>query len=126
MDGVRRPEGQQADRIALGTHLIIDVRDGTGLDDPDRVETALHQAVRAAKATLLDIRLHKFSPQGVTGVALLAESHITVHTWPEYGYGAFDTFMCGTADPYAVVEVLAKAFDTENVTVRALNRSHSP
>lgn len=105
-----------------GQHLIIDVKDGQGLDDPARIETALRDAVKAAGATLLHIHLHRFSPQGVTGVALLAESHITVHTWPEHGFGAFDVFMCGSSDPWAVVDVLKTAFATQKVKVRALHR----
>lgn len=105
-----------------GQHLIIDVRDGHGLDDLARVEKALRDAVDASGATLLHIHLHRFSPQGVTGVALLAESHITVHTWPEHGFGAFDVFMCGDAEPWAVVDVVKAAFASDNVEVRALHR----
>ena len=111
--------------LGLGTHLIIDLHDGAGLDDPDRVEAALRRAVKAAGATLLGLHLHRFSPQGVTGVAILAESHITVHTWPERGFAAFDAFMCGSADPWAVVEVLAKAFETDDVQTRALKRGET-
>ena len=109
-------------RTAAGTHLIIDLNDGRGLDDLLRVETAMRRAVEAAGAHLLDLHLHHFSPQGITGVALLAESHITVHTWPEIGYAAFDAFMCGEADVRAVVEVFSQAFETGNLTVRAIQR----
>ena len=109
-------------RSGLGTHLIIDVHHATGLDEQPRVEAALRAAVKASGATLLGLHLHRFAPQGVTGVAILAESHITVHTWPELGFGAFDAFMCGDADPWAVVNVLARAFETEHVAVRALDR----
>ena len=115
-------DGQNPVQVAQGTHLIIDLNDGQGLDDLLRVETAMRQAVKAAGAQLLDIHLHHFSPQGITGVALLAESHITVHTWPEIGYAAFDAFMCGTAEVHAVVEVFSQAFETENLTVRAIER----
>lgn len=108
--------------LGLGTHLIIDLHGGTGLDDPDRVEAALRRAVEAAGATLLGLHLHRFAPQGVTGVAILAESHITVHTWPERGFAAFDAFMCGAADPTAVVAVLAEAFETDTVQTRTLTR----
>lgn len=113
-------------RTGLGTHLIIDVHQARGLDDPDRVEAALRAAVAASGATLLGLHLHRFLPQGVTGVAVLAESHITVHTWPELGYGAFDAFMCGEADPHRVVAVLAEAFETDDLRVRALNRGARP
>ncbi|WP_419809566.1 adenosylmethionine decarboxylase [Sphingomonas sp.] len=80
-----------------GTHLIADLTGCTGLADVARVDTALRDAVAAADATLLDVRLHHFGEgQGVTGVALLAESHISIHTWPEHGYAAVDIFLCGS------------------------------
>jgi S-adenosylmethionine decarboxylase len=94
-----------------GTHLIIDLWDAEHLDDRDRIETALIDAVRAAGATLLHIHLHKFSDGGgVSGVAVLAESHISVHTWPEKKYAAFDVFMCGEAEPKKALSVLKAAF----------------
>jgi S-adenosylmethionine decarboxylase len=80
-----------------GTHLLADLTGCAGLDDGARVEAALRAAVVAAEATLLDVRLHHFGPgQGVTGVAQLAESHISIHTWPEHGYAAVDIFLCGS------------------------------
>ena len=79
-----------------GTHLLADLSGCRGLDDAARVERALREAVEAADATLLDVRLHHFGEgHGVTGVALLAESHISIHTWPEHGYAAVDIFLCG-------------------------------
>lgn len=69
--------------------------DGTGLDDETRIRQAIRDCAGACGATLLHIHTHRFSPQGVSGVAVLAESHITVHTWPKIAYGAFDVFMCG-------------------------------
>ena len=84
--------------IPTGTHLLADLTGCTGLADVARVEAALREAVAAARATLLDVRLHHFGDgQGVTGVALLAESHISIHTWPEHGYAAVDIFLCGRA-----------------------------
>ena len=109
-------------RVFAGTHLIIEVVDGAGLDDEARIRQAFRDCVERCGATLLHIHTHKFSPQGVSGVAVLAESHISVHTWPEIGYGAFDVFMCGDADPWAAVGVLKAAFGTEDVRVRELLR----
>jgi S-adenosylmethionine decarboxylase len=100
----------------------VEVVDGTGLDDEGRIAQAFRDCVAACGATLLHIHTHKFSPQGVSGVAVLAESHISVHTWPEIGYGAFDVFMCGEADPWAAVGVLKRAFATEDVRVTELLR----
>ncbi len=109
-------------RVFAGTHLIIEVVDGHGLDDEARIQQAFRDCVEVCGATLLHIHTHKFSPQGVSGVAVLAESHISVHTWPEIGYGAFDVFMCGDAQPWRAVEVLKRAFGTEDVRVRELLR----
>jgi S-adenosylmethionine decarboxylase len=105
-----------------GTHLIIEVVRGEGLDDEARIQTAFRDCVDACGATLLHIHTHKFTPQGVSGVAVLAESHISVHTWPEIGYGAFDVFMCGDAQPWKAVEILRSAFNAEEMRVRELLR----
>jgi len=109
-------------RIYAGTHLIIEVVGGAGLDDEDRIRRAFLDCVGQCRATLLHIHTHKFSPQGVSGVAVLAESHISVHTWPEIGYGAFDVFMCGDADPWRSVEVLRRQFSAREVRVKELLR----
>ena len=108
--------------VFAGTHLIIEVVNGTGLDDEARIQQAFRDCVDTCGATLLHIHTHKFSPQGVSGVAVLAESHISVHTWPEIGYGAFDVFMCGDARPWLAVDVLKRAFDTGDVRVKELKR----
>jgi len=96
-----------------GRHLILDLWDAKGIDDLERVEQAMRDAVHVAGATLLHIHLHHFSPNGgVSGVAVLAESHISIHTWPECGYAALDIFMCGDAQPVKTVQVFRDAFET--------------
>jgi S-adenosylmethionine decarboxylase len=109
-------------KVFAGTHLIIEVVDGQGLDDQARIEKAFRDCVDECGATLLHIHTHKFSPQGVSGVAVLAESHISVHTWPEIGYGAFDVFMCGDAQPWKAIDVLRKAFNAGDIRVKELLR----
>lgn len=109
-------------KVFAGTHLIIEVVNGHGLDEEDRIQQAFRDCVTTCGATLLHIHTHKFSPQGVSGVAVLAESHISVHTWPEIGYGAFDVFMCGDAQPWLAVDVLKAAFHTDDVRVKELLR----
>ncbi len=101
-----------------GTHLIIDLWGARRLDDLSHIEETLRECVRASGATLLHIHLHHFTPNsGVSGVAVLAESHISVHTWPENGFAAFDVFMCGDANPHRAVDVLKRAFEPERVDV---------
>ena len=73
-------------------------------------------------ATLLHIHLHHFQPNGVSGVAVLAESHISIHTWPDAGYAALDVFMCGKANPDACIPVLREAFKAKRVEVNEILR----
>ncbi len=106
-----------------GTHLIVDLWGASRLDDLEHVEEALRQAVAAANATLLHVHLHHFTPNGgISGVAVLAESHISIHTWPERSYAALDVFMCGNADPQKSVPVLDRFFKPARIEVEELRR----
>jgi S-adenosylmethionine decarboxylase len=106
-----------------GVHLIVDLYEADRLDDVDHIEETLRRCVAAAGATLLHIHLHHFEPNGgVSGVAVLAESHISIHSWPETSYVAIDIFMCGSANPDACVPVLREAFKAKRVAVSELLR----
>jgi S-adenosylmethionine decarboxylase len=110
-----------------GTHLIVDLWRASNLDDVDAVAGALRKAAHAAGATLLGVDLHRFTPNGgITGVAVLAESHISIHTWPEYAYAAVDVFMCGDTKPHKAVEVLRGAFSPGMLTVSEHRRGVMP
>ena len=101
-----------------GTHLIIDLWDGEHFDDAAVIELALRRAVQAAGATLLHLHLHEFTAGGgISGVAVLAESHISIHTWPECGYAAVDVFTCGDTEPHKVVPVLKYAFGAGRIAI---------
>ena len=101
-----------------GTHLIIDFWGGSHLDDVDHIRHALCRAADAAGATVLHVHLHRFSPEGgVSGIAVLAESHISIHTWPERDYAALDIFMCGDTDPHKAVPVLTSAFRPDAIQI---------
>jgi S-adenosylmethionine decarboxylase len=106
-----------------GAHLIIDLFEARRLDDIDHVARTLIDCVDAAGATLLHMHLHPFEPNGgISGVAVLAESHISIHSWPERGYAALDAFMCGDARPERCVGVLQAAFAPQRVSVREILR----
>jgi S-adenosylmethionine decarboxylase len=108
-----------------GVHLIVDLHGAERLDDLEHIEATLRRCVNAARATLLHIHLHHFQPNGVSGVAVLAESHISIHTWPEAGYAALDVFMCGSANPDACIPVLREAFSAKHVGVSELLRGQN-
>ena len=106
-----------------GTHLIVDLWDAKRLGDLDHIDRTLRACVEASGATLLHLHLHHFTPNGgVSGVAVLAESHISIHTWPERDYAALDVFMCGAADPQAAIPILHRAFDAGRVEVEEILR----
>lgn len=96
-----------------GHHLIADLHGAAHLTDVAHVERCLRAAAAAGGATVLEVRLHSFGPgQGVTGVALLAESHISIHTWPEYGSACIDIFLCGrTHDLDAALAAIVEGLD---------------
>lgn len=110
-----------------GTHLILDLWQASNLDNLEIVENALRQATEAAGATLLSIDLHSFTPTGgITGVAILAESHISIHTWPEHAYAALDIFMCGKASPHKAIDVLRLAFTPGKLVLAEHKRGLMP
>ena len=124
-----RQEDNRQDHFAVrngvrcaGVHLIVDLHGAERLDDIEHIEATLRRCVEAARATLLHIHVHHFQPNGVSGVAVLAESHISIHTWPDAGYAALDVFMCGSADPDACIPVLREAFAAKRVGVSELLR----
>jgi len=126
------PKEQRLDHFATrngtryaGVHLIIDLHGAERLNDIEHIEETLRRCVEAAGATLLHIHLHHFQPSGVSGVAVLAESHISIHTWPEIGYAALDVFMCGSADPNKCIPVLREAFCAKRVGVNELLRGQN-
>jgi S-adenosylmethionine decarboxylase len=114
-----------APAAAIGQHLLADLSgvSAPSLRDADGLEALLRAAARAAGATVLASHFHHFgSGGGVTGVVLLAESHISLHTWPESGFAAVDIFMCGYADPQAAIEVLLAALEPGSARVEIVVR----
>lgn len=106
-----------------GTHLLVDLWGASRLDDPDHIDAALREAALAAGATILHSHFHHFTPNGgVSGVIVLAESHISIHTWPERDFAAVDIFMCGACDPHRSVPLLRSAFAPARVILREERR----
>ena len=104
--------------LFAGTHLILDCWGAKHLTDIKHIEKALREAVEVTGSTLLHIHLHHFTPNGgISGVAVLAESHISIHTWPEREYAALDIFMCGDTEPKKAIAVFEKAFEADEIKV---------
>lgn len=109
--------------VFAGIHLIIDIWDGEHLGDISVIESAFTRAINEVGATLLHMHFHHFGEeQGVSGVAVLQESHISIHSWPELGYAAIDIFLCGNLDPKKAVPAFKEAFNTDHVGLTELKR----
>jgi S-adenosylmethionine decarboxylase len=109
----------------VGKHCILELYncDPAKLDDEAFLRTAITSAAKKAGATLLNLITHRFEPQGVTGLALLAESHISIHTWPESGYAAVDVFTCGDHTmPERACQVLAGELSAGNHKLTSFRR----
>lgn len=112
----------------IGRHLLADLQ-GINPDilaNPEQIETALRQAAAAAGATPIFAKFHHFGPgQGVTGVLLLQESHISIHTWPEREFAAVDVFMCGDCQPERAIAVLQEVFVPIASNIQVIERGLS-
>ncbi|MGH8016651.1 MAG: adenosylmethionine decarboxylase [Candidatus Zixiibacteriota bacterium] len=109
----------------LGRHLIAEFADCNGrkLADVDFIEDCLNEAVRKSGATIVSSIFHRYNPQGVSGVIVIAESHLSIHTWPEYNYAAVDFFTCGeSVDPYKAYEYMKEMLDSKTSQLNELDR----
>ena len=109
-----------------GIHLLADFLgiDADKLVSCDAIDALLRAGARAAGATILHSHFHSFGPQqGVTGVLLLAESHISLHTWPEVGFAAIDIFMCGAARPQLALDIIKDALQAAHCQLQSVRRA---
>ena len=114
---------------ALGTHLLLDLRecDPERLNDIDHIRQAMMGAAREAGATIVGESFHKFAPLGVTGLIAIAESHLCLHTWPEHGYAAVDIFTCGKGfEPRKAADLIIQSLGCANPTITELQRGVMP
>jgi S-adenosylmethionine decarboxylase len=111
----------------LGNHLLVELYecDSNKLNDLGKLEMVLEEAVRISGATALKTSFHQFAPQGVSGVIIIAESHFTIHTWPEYGYAALDIFTCGqSVDSQKALDYIEKELNVKTVSVTEMRRGN--
>lgn len=110
---------------ALGRQILVEFYDCNSdvINDVSQVESILIEGTRASKASIISHNFHKFSPHGVSGTVVIAESHVAIHTWPEYNYAAVDIFTCGeTIDPWIIQDYIKTAFEAQNVSSMELKR----
>ena len=106
-----------------GILLAADFWSGRIIEDPKEIKRILIEATKKAKNIPLKVTTYKFNPQGITGIVLLAESHIAIHSWPEINYLAIDIFSCGEkARPYKALEYLKKEFQPKRVKIKEIKR----
>jgi len=110
---------------ALGRHILAEIYgcDSATLNDRDFIEKSMVDAALTAGAEVREVAFHKFSPQGVSGVVVISESHLTIHTWPELGYAAVDVFTCGDAvNPWDACNYLTDRFKAKHMTATEVKR----
>jgi S-adenosylmethionine decarboxylase len=111
--------------LALGTHLLVELRDCNAeiIKDLEKVKNIMVSAAREAQATIVDISFHEFNPFGISGMVIIAESHLSIHTWPEYAYAAVDIFTCGDiVKPEVAASFLVKEFESKSPSIVELKR----
>jgi S-adenosylmethionine decarboxylase len=117
--------GKSKKQNSLGIHLIADFWFGKKIEDPEKLKKILIEAAKKAGNIPLEFSYHKFNPHGLTGVLLLAESHIAFHSWPEFGYLAIDIFSCGkNAKPEKALRYLKKILKPRKVEVSIIKRGN--
>ena len=110
---------------ALGTHIVCELSgcNQAKLTDVEAVREMMQAAARAANATVIETAFHRFQPQGVSGVVVIQESHLSIHTWPETGYAAMDFYTCGEhTDPWAACQYAAEALDAQQMLTTEVKR----
>jgi S-adenosylmethionine decarboxylase len=124
--GFSQPSPRRPEKLkALGTHIVCELSgcDPRSLTDVAAVENMMVGAAKEANATIVETAFHRFQPHGVSGVVVIQESHLSIHTWPETGYAAMDFYTCGDhTDPWAACEFAAKALGAQSMLTTEVKR----
>lgn len=111
--------------MSLGEHFLVDYYecDAKLINDLEHVRKSMLEAAKRSKATIINDNFHQFSPQGISGVIVIAESHISIHTWPELGYASVDVYTCSDKmDPQAAIDYLKQSFKAGRVHQQQITR----
>jgi S-adenosylmethionine decarboxylase len=109
----------------LGKHILVDFHDCNSkkLDDPELIKKVMLDSARLANATIITDVFHRFNPHGLSGVVVIAESHLAIHTWPEFGIAAVDLFTCSnTMLPHIAIDYIARTLESKNYKVHEIQR----
>jgi S-adenosylmethionine decarboxylase len=109
----------------LGRHILAEIYgcDAEILNNKEFIETIMVDSALKAGAEIREVAFHKFSPQGISGVVIISESHLTIHTWPELGYAAVDVFTCGDRiNPWNACNYMTEKFNAKNMTATEIKR----
>ncbi len=109
----------------LGRHLLVELYQCSTrvIADSRKIEEIMLGAARAAKATIVDVVFHNFKPNGISGVVVIQESHLAIHTWPEYRFASIDIYTCGSkVDPWKAHRYLVKQFKAKQSTATEIKR----
>lgn len=114
---------------SLGRHLMVELFncDSKVLNDVHKVETIMVDAAKHAHARIVDVVFHTFNPHGISGVIVIAESHLAIHTWPEFGFASIDIYTCGTEiNPWRAYHYMVKKFKAKSMTAVEMKRGMLP
>jgi S-adenosylmethionine decarboxylase len=118
-------DGEEGKLQALGRHMLLELFDcdPEAINSLDVVKTSMVEAAKRAQATIVDVVFHEFNPFGISGVVVIAESHLAIHTWPEYRYAAVDVFSCGEVlQPQVAADYLVEQLGAARASVVELQR----
>ena len=121
-------EADQSQAQVFGQHVIVEYYGCNPeiLNDLAALSDMLVEAARRSGATPVKREFHQFAPHGISGVVIITESHLTIHTWPEHGFAAVDVFMCGSARPERAVQVIEAGLCPTSVSCRDMPRGQPP